>query len=207
MSFIEIKDINLTYEGKVLFQGFNLSIDKGEKILISGKSGAGKSSLIKILLGFRNFDSGHVKIIDKILKDGDFGDFRTLYAYVNQDVTVRGGSVREFVETLASYKNNDFRLCEPYGLDQELMELFEFDKSLIDRDTSILSGGERQRLGIIIAIMLNKPVYLLDEVTSALDGDLKKKVAEYFANCKETVISISHDQVWEDTGIFRKVVW
>ncbi len=207
MPLIELKDINLTYEGKVLFEGFDLTIEKGEKILISGKSGAGKSSLIKILLGFRDFDTGHVKIIDKVLKPNEFSDFRTLYAYVNQDVTVRTGKVREFVETLASYKNNDFRLAKPYGLDEGLMEFFEFDKSLIDRDTSVLSGGERQRLGIIIAIMLKKPVFLLDEVTSALDSDLKKKVARYFAECKETVISISHDQVWEDTGKFRKVVW
>lgn len=207
MSFIEMNDIHLTYENKVLFDGFNLSIEKGDKVLITGKSGAGKSSLIKMLLGFRNYDEGSIKIIDKVLKDHDFGDFRTLYAYVNQDVTVRHGSVKDFLKTLAGYKHNDFRFLEPYGLDESLMDMFEFDKNLVNKDTTMLSGGERQRLGIIIAIMLKKPVYLLDEITSALDGELKVKVAEYFASCKETVISISHDQAWEDTGKFRKVVW
>jgi len=207
MKFIDLQNICLTYENKVLFDHFNLAIEKGDKVLITGKSGAGKSSLIKILLGFRNYDSGHVQIIDKKLKDSDFTDFRTLYAYVNQDVTVRQGKVINFLKSLSAYKNNDFMLEGEYGLRQDLMNMFEFDKNLLYKNTEQLSGGERQRLGIIIAIMLNRPVYLLDEITSALDQELKEVTAQYFANCKETVISISHDRVWDETGKFRKVVW
>jgi len=207
MKFIDLQNICLTYENKVLFDHFNLAIEKGDKVLITGKSGAGKSSLIKILLGFRNYDSGHVQIIDKKLKDSDFTDFRTLYAYVNQDVTVRQGKVINFLKSLSAYKNNDFMLEGEYGLRQDLMNMFEFDKNLLYKNTEQLSGGERQRLGIIIAIMLNRPVYLLDEITSALDYELKEVTANYFADCKETVISISHDRAWEETGKFRKVVW
>ena len=62
-------------------------------------------------------------------------------------------------------------------------------------------------MGIILAIMLNRPVFLLDEVTSALDKDLKKTVADYFADCERTVIAVSHDREWAECGNFRKVVW
>ena len=207
MAYIELKNIDLTYEDKVLFNDFNLSVEKGEKVLIGGKSGAGKSSLIKILLGFRKMNSGYVQINNKKLKSGDYSDLRNMYAYVNQDVTVRHGRVLDFLHSLEGYKNSTFKMEGQHGLAQELMDLFEFDKSLVYKNTEDLSGGERQRLGIIIAIMLKRPVFLLDEITSALDYDLKKKVAGYFADCQETVISISHDVCWEETGSFRKVVW
>lgn len=205
--FIEIKDVSLEFDNKVLFDHFNLSIAKGDKILISGKSGAGKSSLIKMLLGFRNYDSGDIHFIDKKLKSGDFSELRNIYAYVNQDVTIRKGNIKDFLHILESYKNNAFEFEGEFGLSENLMDLFEFDPSLVNKSIEELSGGERQRLGIIIAIMLRRPVYLLDEVTSALDKNLKHIVANYFATCKETVISISHDEAWEEHGSFKKVVW
>lgn len=205
--FIEIRDVSLKFDNKVLLDHFNLTISKGDKILISGKSGAGKSSLIKMLLGFRNYDSGEIQFIDKTLKSGDFSELRHIYAYVNQDVTIRKGNIKEFLHILESYKNNAFEFEGDDGLDSNLMELFEFDVSLVNKSIEELSGGERQRLGLIIAIMLKRPVYLLDEVTSALDKNLKQVVANYFANCKETVISISHDEAWEENGTFKKVVW
>lgn len=205
--FIEIRDVSLKFDNKVLLDHFNLTISKGDKILISGKSGAGKSSLIKMLLGFRNYDSGDIQFIDKTLKSGDFSEIRHIYAYVNQDVTIRKGNIKEFLHILESYKNNAFEFEGNHGLDSKLMDLFEFDSSLVNKSIEELSGGERQRLGLIIAIMLKRPVYLLDEVTSALDKNLKQVVANYFANCKETVISISHDEAWEENGTFKKVVW
>ncbi len=207
MAFIEFKNIYLMYEDKVLFQDFSMIIEKGDKILITGKSGAGKSSLIKMLLGFSNYNKGSIKINDKELKDSDFSDIRSLYAYVNQDVTIRQGNVMKFLMNLESYKHNTFKMEGDYGLRDDLMKLFEFDKSLLYKESQELSGGERQRLGIIIAIMLNKPVFLLDEITSGLDYELKGKVANYFAKCNETVISISHDLVWKETGKFIKVGW
>ena len=128
--FIEMEDVNLKVDNKILLNNFNLKINKGDKILITGKSGAGKSSLIKILLGFRNYDSGQLYFIDKHLKSGDFSELRHIYAYVNQDVTIRKGNIKEFLHTLESYKNNAFEYIGDHGLEPELMDLFEFDSNL-----------------------------------------------------------------------------
>jgi len=203
MDLIEFSDINLRYGEKEIFREYSLSVDEGEKVLISGKSGNGKSSLLRILLGFASFDSGELYVKGKLVSPADFSDIRNLFAYVNQDVTLRPGNARMVLGEIAKFSGNDY----DGGFDVELAELFEFDLNLLDKDTEELSGGERQRLGIILAIMLGRPVFLLDEVTSALDEGLKQKVAAYFAACDKTVISISHDREWAESGKFRKVKW
>jgi len=200
---IEFKNIDLTFDEKKVFNGFSMSVDVGEKVLITGKSGSGKSTLLSLLLGFADLDGGEIYIQDKLLTHADISETRKLFAYVNQDVTIRPGKAADVLKQVASFSGNDYE----GGFDEELARLFEFDLSLLNKDTQELSGGERQRLGIILAIMLDRPVFLLDEVTSALDKNLKAKVADYFAECDNTVVSISHDREWTKTGKFRKAEW
>lgn len=198
---IELKHIDLAFEDKTVFKDFQLSIMPGEKLRIGGKSGNGKSTLLKILLGFQSVDDGDLLIEGKVIHGKDFKEIRQLFAYVNQDVTLRPGVVTDVLKDIATYSGNDFS----GELDLELAKRFDFDLNLLQKNTDELSGGERQRLGIIIAIMLNRPIFLLDEITSALDSELKKKVVDYFKNCPETVIAISHDEEWSNLG--RKVEW
>ncbi len=80
---------------------------------------------------------------------------------------------------------------------QELLQVFELDKEVINKDIEELSGGERQRLAIVIAVLLRGDVFLLDEITSALDKHLKKKVVDFFVAREEwTCLVISHDPAW-----------
>jgi ABC-type bacteriocin/lantibiotic exporter with double-glycine peptidase domain len=203
MAIVEYKNINLSFDSKIVLENFSLRINPGEKILISGKSGKGKSTLLRMLLGFQTPDSGQIFIDGKELSDDKIYDFRKYYAYVNQDITIRNGKVNEVLKEISTYKGNNFTGT----LSKELLEQFEMNKELLEKKTSELSGGERQRLGIVLAIMLDRPIFLLDEVTSALDVELKEKVVQYFEQTDKTVISISHDPEWSKNGIFRKVVW
>lgn len=203
MSLIEFSNINLKYEDKTIFKDFNLSIEEGEKVIILGKSGNGKSSLIKMLLGFQSFDSGSIIYNNKIVLDSDFRNLRNNFAYVNQDVTLRQGNVRGVLKEISEFSNNTYN----GDFDDKLADYFDFSVSLLDKNVEELSGGERQRLGIIIAIMLDRPIFLLDEVTSSLDRALKEKTVSYFAESRKTVISISHDSQWSENSKFRKVEW
>ncbi len=203
MSAVELSMINLSFDGKGVFKDFSLKIEEGEKVLISGKSGNGKSTLIRIILGFQNFNSGKIFIQDKLVQPQDFRKTRNLFSYVNQDVTLRPGNVRNVLSEIAEFSGNDYNA----EFDEELSDYFEFDMNLLDKKTEELSGGERQRLGIILAIMLNRPIFVLDEVTSALDEELKQKVVNYFTNSDKTVIAVSHDSEWFQRGKFRKVEW
>ncbi len=198
---IDFKNINLSFEDKTIFHDFQLHIDEGEKVLITGRSGVGKSVLLRLLLGFETPDLGDIFIHGQSIYAVSFYETRQQFAYVNQDVSIRFGKVEDVLLDIAKFSGNRFN----GQIDSEIAEYFEFDLTLLQKKTESLSGGERQRLGIILAIMLNRPIFLLDEVTSALDEHLKQKTVSYFANSKHTVIAISHDSVWFDNPQFRKV--
>ena len=198
---IEFSNIHLKYADKEIFNDFSLSIKKGEKLLITGKSGKGKSTLFELLLGFANDYSGDVFIGGKRIGPGGFAESRKYFAYVNQDVTLRQGKARDVLNEISKFSGNQYN----GEFDENLAAFFEFDRKLLDKDIEELSGGERQRLGIILAIMLKRPIFLLDEVTSALDRELKKKVVHYFSTCGQTVIAISHDHEWLANNAFREV--
>lgn len=203
VNIIKYSNVSLKYDGREILKNFSLEVKVGEKVLISGKSGKGKSTLLRLLLGFASADDGEIYVENQPISTSNIYDIRKNFAYVNQDVTLRPGKVSDVLKEVSKFSGNDY----DGQLDEELCKYFEFDQHLLDKPTEELSGGERQRLGIMLAIMLKKPIYLLDEVTSALDENLKYKVVEYFKTSKSTVISISHDAAWHACDVFRKVVW
>ncbi len=203
MSLIKLQDICLSFGPKLIFDHFNLKVNSGDKILITGKSGKGKSTMLKVLLGFCPIDSGTVFFDDKEMNQTLLRANRQRFGYVNQDVTLRDGPVKEILAEIAKFDHNHFQ----GRIDEKLMDYFEFNPELLEKKISQLSGGERQRLGLMIAIMLEREIYLLDEVTSALDSNLKAKVAHYFGDSDATVIAISHDDSFKNTGKFKEVNW
>lgn len=198
---IELNDINLKFKDKLILNDFNLKINEGEKILISGDSGKGKSTLFKILLGYQRFESGTYLINGKDYKELDIAEVRLNFAYVNQDVSFRNIKVKDYIHEIHKFQHNTF----DKEIDTSLCEYFNFDLNLLEKEVSLLSGGERQRLAIIISIMLDRPCFLLDEITSSLDKTLKTKVVNYFVNSNKTVIAVSHDSVWLKNDQFKKV--
>jgi len=203
MEVIELKNINLQIANQIILTNFNLKIKKGDKILISGKSGKGKSTILKILLGFTDFDTGKYLIDKHEIKESDFTKTRQLYAYINQDVSLRNIQVKKLLKEVADFNHNKYL----GQFDTKLADKLDFDMKLLDKYVSDLSGGERVRLGIIIAVMLDRPVYLLDEITAALDEELKEKVVAYFSEIDATVISVSHDSNWKKNTIFKEISW
>ncbi len=203
MTFIDFNNINLKYEDKIILDDFSLAVHKGEKILITGKSGKGKSTILRLLLGFSNYDSGQILVKNMDLSNADFTSIRQVFAYVNQDVTLRSGKVKDVLTEVSHFSGNNFN----NEFSTELARSFEFDLNLLEKHTTELSGGERQRLGIILAILLDRDVFLLDEVTSGLDPDLKNKVVQYFSHTEKTVIAISHDSCWSNSKHFKEVIW
>ncbi len=201
MDLIQIKDVTVVSDSKTVLNNYNFTLKKGAKIHLTGKSGIGKSTIFRILLGFQEYESGSIYFEEELLKAGDFSDVRNKIAYVNQTPSFRPGVVKDVLEELKTFKNNVFE-----GIDDSLFTLFEFDKGLLSQATTELSGGEKQRLAIMIAISLGREIYFLDEITSALDSELKEKVIQYFDSMDATVLLISHDNDWS-SSTFEEVAF
>ncbi|MCK5036533.1 MAG: ATP-binding cassette domain-containing protein [Candidatus Sabulitectum sp.] len=197
---IEFKNVHLAFDGKRVIQNLSLRINKGDKVVISGKSGSGKSSLLSLVLGFIQPDRGDVLFDGVPVDEKTVWAVRKKVAYIDQDVSLGTGTVQGLFDYVSNLKINTHS-----GMTLiELMKFFHLDINLFLKEIRQLSGGERQRMAIVTAILLKRNVYFLDEVTASLDKHLKKKVADYFISREDsTCIIVSHDPVWLDNSVVR----
>ncbi len=193
---IDFQNIDLTFNTKKIFDQFSLSIATGEKAVVLGKSGLGKSSLFHLLLGFIRPQAGEIRIDNVPINEETVWPLRQRIAYVDQDTNIGAGQVLNRIRAIFAFKANmtgKFSLKEL----EELFDYFELTREDLTKDIEDLSGGEKQRVALIIAILLKRDIFLLDEITSGLDTPLKEKVVNFFIEKKScTVIVISHDTVW-----------
>jgi putative ABC transport system ATP-binding protein len=202
---IEYEGIKVTHDDVDVLSDFNLEVDKGEKVLIYGKSGMGKSTILKLLLGFAHPDSGTIFFEDKELDKKSVWEVRKRVAYVSQDLDIAEGKVRDFVDGVLNLKANS-QLEDYEGRIGEVLELLELEESILGKQMTDISGGEKQRVALMVAILLQRDIYLLDEVTSAVDLEMKRKVVEYFNSLEDaTVLSVSHDVNWLESKNMKVV--
>jgi putative ABC transport system ATP-binding protein len=197
---IRYENIGIIYNKKTVLSDFSLRIGRGEKILLKGKSGTGKSTLLKILLGFEKPAEGTLYFKNRKMNHALAWQIRKEVAYVCQETDLGEGPVRKLLAEIFSYPPNRDKK-DPEKL-YRLMQGLELEEDILEKNFEDLSGGEKQRVGILIALMLEREIFLLDEATSALDSELKKKVADYFLEQEElTLYIISHDREWERDGV------
>lgn len=196
--------MSLKFSEKIIFDNFTLEVKEGRKILLSGESGRGKTTLFKTALGFVIPDSGLITVNSTPLKSSSAELVRSAIYYLDQDVSLPAVTVGEYFTTLMEYRGNRNLIWDQEKL-KALTEEFKMPCGLSAKHISELSGGERQRLGLITGFMLNRPLWLLDEPTSALDHSLKdltvKKVSEYV----KTALVISHDSCWKESEVMEVI--
>ena len=202
---IAFENILKKFNDRLVINDFNLNVRLGEKVLIYGKSGIGKSLLFKMLLGFQKPDSGNIYFNKCLIDQKTIWRIRKNIGYVGQEFDIGDGKVKDLFQTIFSYRNNTSIPFDTGQLNNHI-EFFELPNGVLEENFEELSGGEKQRLAIIIAIMLNRNVYLLDEATASLDVSMKDKVAQYFMNNAQwTVLTISHDSAWKDCKGIRLI--
>lgn len=197
---IRYESAGISFGRKKVLSDFSLCIRRGKKVLMKGKSGTGKSTLIKILMGFEKLSEGSVYYRGKPLSPQVAWQVRKEVAYVSQDTDLGEGPVKTLLEEVNSYRPNREKM-KPEKLHMFMNEL-ELEKDILDKNFENLSGGEKQRIGILIALLLERDIFLLDEATSALDSGLKKKVADIFLKqAGWTLFIVSHDREWESKEV------
>ena len=191
---LQIKGVSLSFQRPVL-NLINLSIKKGEIMGLVGKSGAGKSSLLKIMAGLIDQDAGEVLLDGQLLLKSSFRLIPGVEGIemVNQDFkldpyhTVEE-NIRESILSWATDKRNK-RV-------EQMLTLLEL-KDLRHQKAHLLSGGEQQRLAIARAIAKKSKVLLLDEPFAHLDTRLRIKLTNYLLKIREleqlSIVIVSHD--------------
>jgi len=193
---INFKKISLTCNDKKIFENLSFKIERGGKIIILGESGLGKSSLFHLILGFRKPDEGEVLVDDILVNEKTVWDIRKKISFIDQDVSIGQGKAIDWIHSIFDFKANSNEEF-PQKRMEELFEYFQLSPDDLQKNIEDLSGGERQRLAIIAAIILDRKIFLFDEITSALDRQLKGKMVDFFTRNEEwTVIVVSHDSVW-----------
>ena len=191
---LQLKGIELSYNRPIL-KTINFEITKGEIVGIVGKSGAGKSSLLKIIAGLIAPDNGELLLDGKRLPNANsllipgFSDF----AMVNQDFKLDlyhsvEENIREAVLSLPIVER-DKRV-------NKLLRLFELQK-IANSKAHLISGGEQQRLAIARAISKQPKLLVLDEPFGHLDSLLRQKMSEYLVQISQeeemAILLVSHD--------------
>ncbi len=188
--------INFSYEENQILKDFSLEIPKGKTVGITGKSGSGKSTFLKLLMRFWETDSGKITFSGKEISEINTADLRSMEGFVTQEthlfsdsifnnlrVAKEDASLEEMMKACKKASIHDVIMSFPKGYDTPVGEL---------GDT--LSGGERQRIGLARAFLHDADLLLLDEPTSNLDslneGVILKSLKE---ECEgKTVILVSH---------------
>ncbi len=197
MEILNIQNLSIRFDGNPILSNFNLSVVKGEKILIKGRSGIGKSTLFRLIMGFGIQNSGVISFDGVTVDSESVWDIRKRIAYVSQDTDIAEGKVGDLIDEVFSYKTNK-DIFDPNRLEGMLSD-FSLSLGILNKDYMDLSGGEKQRVTLILALLSGKGIFLLDEVTAELDAALKQKVVNtFFCNPQWTVLSISHDREWEN---------
>ncbi len=192
-SALAARDLRVRFGEQMVLHGFSLSLQSGEKTLLTGPSGCGKSTVLRCFLGFVVPEAGTVHIDGAELTAYTVWQLRQRMAYVAQEPDLGTGTAAEAIERPFHFRTNA-GLRGNLDRAPELFERFHLDRELLHKGVGDLSGGEKQRIALVSAILLDRPIFLLDEITSALDKAGKQAVGEYFRSRQDaTMLIVAHD--------------
>ena len=191
----KLEQVCITYHDRSTIGPVNLSIPEGGKVAITGKSGSGKSSLLRGLLGLASASEGTIHSQDQPLTDTAVTAIRQQVAYIPQEPLLGEGTAEAALLLPFTFRANKGKRPDPSTITSAL-ERLELPASLLNQSVSTLSIGEKQRLCVLRALLLGKRIFILDEITSGLDARSKALVLNAFSDKTFTVISASHDEDW-----------
>lgn len=194
----DFKDVTFRYNNidRPVLHNLNLHVDKGETIALVGESGAGKSTILNLVIGFNQVNSGEVLIDGHNMKDIDLRSYRKHLAVVPQTSILFSGTISDNItygvdnvdeatldEIVKAANLTDLINSLPDGLD-----------TMVGEHGGKLSGGQRQRISIARALIRNPKVIVLDEATSALDSISEKLIQEALNNLTKdrTTFIVAH---------------
>jgi ATP-binding cassette subfamily C protein LapB len=195
---IEFRGVDFAYPNQqhMTLHGINIKIKPGEKVGIIGRSGSGKSSLEKLIVGLYEPSEGSILVDGVDMQQLDVSDLRHNIGYVPQDIHLFSGTLRTNLLSGARYVEDDvmLRAAEMSGVhDFARIHPDGYDLQVGERGLQ-LSGGQRQAVAIARALLLDPPILVLDEPTSAMDNASEERLKQLLAPAisRKTVLLVTH---------------
>ena len=190
---VELDDVWFAYDDEPALRGVTLRVAPGERVALVGASGAGKSTIARMLLRFGDPDTGAVRLDGHDLRELELDSLRRNVALLLQETLVLHGSVRENIayarpDATAAEIEGAARAAGAHGFIERLPDGYATDLGERGRR---LSGGQRQRIAIARALLADAPVLVLDEPTTGLDAELAASIGDLMRD--RTTLVISHD--------------
>ncbi|MCA1927558.1 MAG: ATP-binding cassette domain-containing protein [Calditerrivibrio sp.] len=204
MSILSFTNVSKSYGDKLLFQGATFSLMQGKKVALFGDNGSGKSTIVKILVGIEEADSGKI-IISNSVKIGYLDQITNEHGTIF-DYMLNGNKELLAIEIEMENCENPAKLTELYdefekkggnfykSTIREVLSAFGFRESEWGRDVSILSGGELERLKLARLLSSDANLLVLDEPTNYLDIIMIEWLEQFLKNTDKTVLFVSHDR-------------
>ncbi|MBC2580861.1 ABC-F family ATP-binding cassette domain-containing protein [Clostridium sp. DJ247] len=219
MNLITLQNITKSYGERTLLDNISISINEGEKIGLIGVNGTGKSTLLRIIAGVENYDSGNIitsnnLVLNYLPQLTSFDEDATVLEQIFKEDSPLMNLVREYEHVLNMSENNptDSSLQEKLlALTSKMDELnawqFESDAKTIltklgisdfEAKISTLSGGQKKRIALAGALIYPSNLLILDEPTNHIDSDTVTWLEQYLNNRKGSVLMITHDRYFLD---------
>jgi ABC-type multidrug transport system ATPase subunit len=203
---IEIRGLTLAAEGRTIVSGFSLVVEKGARAAVTGPSGSGKTTVLKAVMGFVEPRGGSISIGGVRLDGRTVWRARREMAYVPQEIDLGGGTARDALVRPFGYRAAS-SVSWDEGRAREMLEEFGLEGDLLGQELKCLSGGEKRRLALVTALLLERPVLVLDEITSGLDLERKKAIVRYLERRRDiTVLAASHDEAFLECATEAKAL-
>ena len=192
---VEFQDVYFRYSEKAPFvlDGITFQARPGQFIAIVGSSGAGKSTIVRLLLGFENPEAGSVFIDGAPLSDLDKRMIRRCYGVVLQSGKILSGTLFSNISAGANLTQEQaWEAARMAGLDKDIEAMPMGMDTYLGEGATTLSGGQRQRLMIARAVARKPKILIFDEATSALDNETQSLVSQRIESLQSTRIVIAH---------------
>ena len=178
---VEFKNVKFGYnQDKIIINDFSAKVKPGQKIAIVGPTGAGKTTIVKLLMRFYDLNSGEILVDGHNINDYRKEDIRGLFGMVLQDTWLFNGTIMENIRygKLEATDDEVIEACKMAHVHHFIQTLPDGYNMMLNEETTNISGGQKQLLTIARAILADPKILILDEATSSVDTRTEKNIQD-----------------------------
>lgn len=204
---ISLENLSFNYGEKNILNNINFTINVGDKILMTGPSGVGKTTLLDCLSKNLSSYQGKILVDGVELKDINRDDFLKHTGYVRQNHFMFNDSIKYNIILNMDFEEEKFKKCLIDSALYEWVDSLEFKENhILEQDGTNISGGQRQRISIARELYHDRDILFVDEPSASLDDQTSLKIYETLLNLNKTIICVSHRHIDYLSSRFNKII-